>query len=242
MVSIIKKECRQFFSGLMGFIIIGLYILANGVYLFFLPGSNILDDGYASLDSYFTFAPFILLFLIPAITMRSFSDEYRNGTFEILQVSPVFTRSLVLGKFIASLVVTIIAVLLTLIYVYSISVLSAEEIDLGGIIGSYIGLFMLCGIYSAIGIFVSSLQDNPVISFLITAVVSYLVYSFFGSIAEFASLKNGWGYVISMIGMKFHYDNISKGFIDTRDMVYFLSLIVFLLFMTIRNIQARKSR
>ncbi len=242
MISVIKKELRQFFSGLMGFVIIGLYILANGVYLFFLPGSNILDDGYASLDAYFTFAPFILLFLIPSITMRSFSDEYRNGTFEILQVSPLTSKSLVIGKFIAALLVTFIAVLLTFIYVYSISMLSTEDIDLGGIMGSYIGLFMLCGIYSSIGIFVSSMQDNPVISFLITAVVSYLVYSFFGSVAEFASLRNSLGYIVSMIGMKFHYDNISKGFIDTRDMVYFLSMMAFFLYLTVKNIQARKNR
>ena len=242
MISIIKKELRQFFSGLMGFVIIGLYILANGLYLFFLPGSNILDDGYASLNTYFSFAPIILLFLIPAITMRSFSDEYRNGTFEMLHVSPISTRSLVAGKFIASLLVTVVAVLLTLIYVYSIYVLSDAGIDLGGIAGSYIGLLMLCGIYSAIGIFISSLQENPVISFLLTAMASYMVYSFFGSLAEFASLNNAVGYVVSMIGIKFHYDNISKGFIDTRDMIYFLSLIAFFLYMTIRNIQSRKSK
>lgn len=242
MTSIIKKELRQFFSGIMGYVIIGLYILANGLYLFFLPGSNILDDGYASLDTYFAFAPFILLFLIPSITMRSFSDEYRNGTFEILQVSPVTTTSLVVGKFIASFIVTIVAVLLTLVYVYSISVLSTQDVDLGGIAGSYIGLLMLCGIYSAIGIFVSSMQDNPVVSFLLTAVLAYMIYSFFGSIAEFASLKNGLGYFISMMGMRFHYDNISKGFIDSRDMIYFLSMIAFFLYLTIRNIQTRKSK
>jgi len=174
--------------------------------------------------------------------MRSFSDEYRNGTFEILRVSPVSTRALVAGKFIASLVVTVIAVLLTLVYVYSIYVLSDAGIDLGGIAGSYIGLLMLCGIYSAIGIFISSMQDNPVISFLLTAVISYMVYSFFGSIAEFASLNNAVGYIVSMVGMKFHYDNISKGFIDSRDMIYFISMIAFFLYMTIRNIQSRKSK
>ena len=142
MFTLIKKELRQYFSGLLGYITIGVFLLASSIYLFFLPGSNILDAGYASIDSFFEFAPLLLLFLIPAITMRSLSEEYRNGTFEVLSVSPIRKFELIFSKFISSLLVAILSILFTAVYIISISSLSTGGIDFGAIVGSYFGLFL----------------------------------------------------------------------------------------------------
>ena len=191
MFTLIKKELRQYFSGLLGYITIGVFLLASSIYLFFLPGSNILDAGYASIDSFFEFAPLLLLFLIPAITMRSLSEEYRNGTFEVLSVSPIRKFELIFSKFISSLLVAVISILFTVVYIISISSLSTGGIDFGAIVGSYFGLFMLCAIYSAIGIFTSSMQENSVISFLLSALLCYIAYSFFGSVADLSFLQSG---------------------------------------------------
>lgn len=239
MFTLIKKELRQYFSGLLGYITIGIFLLASSVYLFFLPGSNILDTGYASMDPFFEFAPYLMLFLIPAITMKSFSDEYRNGTFEVLSVVPIKKRNLVIAKFLSAFFVAFIALLFTLVYVFSISLLSTGDIDAGGIAGSYIGLLMLCGVFASIGVFTSSLQSNAVISFLLSALMCYVVYAFFSSLAKLELFQSGSGYYVSLIGIQTHYENMSKGFIDSRDLIYFISLISFFLFLTIEKIKSR---
>lgn len=239
MFTLIKKELRQYFSGLLGYITIGVFLLASSIYLFFLPGSNILDAGYASIDSFFEFAPLLLLFLIPAITMRSLSEEYRNGTFEVLSVSPIRKFELIFSKFISSLLVAILSILFTAVYIISISSLSTGGIDFGAIVGSYFGLFLLCAVYSAIGIFTSSMQENSVISFLLSALLCYIAYSFFGSLADLSFLQSGLGYYISLIGIQIHYKNISKGFIDLRDVVYFLSVVLFFLLLAIEKVKSK---
>lgn len=238
MYTLITKELRQYFSGLLGYITIGVFLLVSSVYLFLLPNVNILDAGYATLDPFFEFAPFIMLFLIPAITMKSFSDEYRNGTFEVLSVAPIKKRDLVFAKFFSTLILVLISLLFTLVYVFSISTLSTGSIDGGGILGSYIGLIMLCAVYAAIGIFMSSMQSNAIVSFLLSALLCYVIYSFFSSIATIGSLQSGPGYYISLLGIRSHYENISKGFIDSRDIVYFSSVISLFLFLTVEKIKS----
>ena len=240
MYSVVKKELKQYFSGLLGYMTIGVFLLVTGLVLFILPESGILDSGYASMDPFFAAAPYILLILIPGITMKSFSDEYKTGTFEVLRTAPLRVRDLVLGKFLASLVVVLLALLLTLVYVFSLLQLSSDGIDAGGIIGSYLGLFFLCAVYAAIGIYTSSLQKNAITAFMSSASICYFVFSVFSSLAALDLFSSGAGYYVSLLGVESHYQNISKGYVDTRDVVYFLSIIVLFLQLTSSRIKNRK--
>jgi len=238
MRTIIIKELGLFFSGLIGYFTIGIFLLISGFFLFIMPESNILDAGYASMDSFFEFAPYVMLFLIPAITMKSFSDEYRNGTFELLSVMPIKKRNLVLSKFLASFFLVSIAVVSTLLYIIPLSELSTGGLDSGGIVGSYLGLFLLCASFTAIGIYTSSFQQNAVVSFLLSAILCYSFYAFFSSIALLPFLKIGFGYHISLLGIRSHYESISKGYVDTRDLIYFFSVIFLFLFLTVQKIRS----
>lgn len=239
MWSICKKELRQFFSSLTGYIAIIVFLLANGLMLFVFR-DNILDFGYATLDRFFLLAPWILLLLVPAITMRSFADEFRAGTFEILQTRPLSRAQLTGGKYLGSLAVVLIALLPTLVYFYSIQSLSADQgIDTGATIGSYIGLFFLAAVFTAIGICVSSFTSNAVVAFIVSLIGCVLLYYGFSAISELALFESGADYYIEMIGIDFHYRSISRGVIDSRDIIYFLSLIFLLLSITNHNLLKR---
>jgi ABC-2 type transport system permease protein len=240
MFAIVRKEVRQYFSGLLGYMTIAVFLLITGLVLFVLPESGILDLGYASMDSFFSSAPYIMLILIPGITMKSFSDEYKSGTFEVLRTVPLKINQLVWGKFFASLFVVLIALLLTLVYVFSLAQLSTDGIDTGGIIGSYIGLFLLCAVYAAIGIYTSSLQKNAITAFMLSALICYLVFTVFTSLASLDLVSFSVGYYLSLLGIEQHYQNISKGYVDTRDLVYFLSVIVLFLQLTIIKIKNQR--
>ncbi|RYZ47910.1 MAG: gliding motility-associated ABC transporter permease subunit GldF, partial [Chitinophagaceae bacterium] len=229
---ICKKELRQFFSSLTGYIAIIVFLVVNGLVLFVLR-DNILESGYATLDQFFAFAPWVLLFLVAAITMRSFSDEFRSGTFEILQTRPVSNGQIVGGKFLGAFLVALVALLPTLVYYFTINHLAATTgIDAGAAIGSYLGLALLTGVFTAIGICVSSFTTNSVVSFIITLLASILFYYGFDAISELAIFQNGADYYIEMLGINFHYQSISKGVIDSRDVIYFASVILFFLFLT----------
>lgn len=239
MWSICKKELRQFFSSLTGYIAIIVFLLANGLMLFVFK-DNILDFGYATLDRFFELAPWILLLLIPAITMRSLADEFKGGTFEILQTRPLTRWQIVGGKYLGSLFVVLIALLPTIIYFFSIEALSSNEgIDTGATIGSYIGLFFLAAVFTAIGICISSFTSNAVVAFIISLIACVLLYYGFNAISQLAGLEGGADYYIEMLGIDFHYKSISRGVIDTRDIIYFLSLIFLFLTITDRNLLKR---
>lgn len=240
MWSVCKKEFRQFFSSLTGYIAIIVFLLLNGLFLFVFPDSNILDFGYATLDQFFELAPWILLFLIPAITMRSFSDEFRTGTFEILRTKPLSTWQLVAGKFMGSFLVVLIALLPTILYAITIERLSVQEgIDTGGTIGSYIGLIFLSAVFIAISICCSSITNNAVVAFILSAFVCFIVYSGFTAISQMPALESGADYYVEMLGIDFHYRSVSRGVIDSRDIIYFCSVIIFFLLFTNRNIAKR---
>ena len=240
MWSVCKKEFRQFFSSLTGYIAIIVFLLLNGLFLFVFPQSSILDFGYATLDKFFELAPWILLFLIPAITMRSFSDEFRAGTFEILRTKPLSTSALITGKFLGSFFVVLIALLPTLLYTITLSALSATGgLDVGGTIGSYVGLVFLSAVFIAISICCSSLTNNAVVAFISSAFVCFLVYSGFNAISEIPALESGADYYIEMLGIDFHYRSVSRGVIDSRDIIYFCSVILFFLLFTNRNVAKR---
>lgn len=234
-----KKELRQFFSSLTGYIAIIFFLLLAGAVLFILPG-NILDFGYATLERFFDTAPWILLVLIPAITMRSFSEEFRAGTYETLVTMPVTRWQLVYGKYFAAFIVVFIAIVPTLLYPFSLQQLSAAGgIDTGGTAGSYIGLLLLSACFIAIGICCSSLTGNAVIAFITSAFVCVVVYGAFAAISRIPAFEGGADYYLEMIGIDFHYRSLSRGVIDTRDVIYFLSVIGFFLVITHRNLKKR---
>ncbi|HZG23280.1 MAG TPA: ABC transporter permease subunit [Chitinophagaceae bacterium] len=240
MWAICKKEFRQFFSNLTGLIALLLFLLINGLMLFVFPDSNIFDFGYATLQRFFDLAPLILVFLIPAITMRTFSEEFRAGTYEVLQTLPLSRWQLVSGKYAGSLLVIFIALVPTLFYMVSIEALSETGgIDTGATTGSYFGLLFLAGVFSAIGLFCSSFTSNAVISFLISAAACLLLYSGFEIISRIPAFSAGPDYYIEMLGIDFHYRSISRGLIDSRDLVYFISMIAVFLFFTHRNLVRR---
>jgi len=239
MWAVCKKELRQFFSSLTGYIAIVVFLLVNGLVLFVFE-NNILDFGYATLDRFFQLAPWILLLLIPAITMRSFSDEFKAGTYEILQTRPLTRWQIISGKYSGSLIVVIIALLPTFIYAFSIQQLSAAEgLDWGATIGSYIGLFFLAGVFTAIGVCTSSFTNNAVVAFIISLIGCALIYYGFNAISRLPALSNGADYYIGMAGIDFHYQSVSRGVIDTRDLIYFVSIIFLFLFITNRNLLKR---
>lgn len=239
MWSICKKELRQFFSSLTGYIAVIVFLLVNGLVLFVLR-NNILDNGYASLENFFSFAPWIVLFLISAVTMRSFSEEFRSGTFEILQTRPLGGWQIVLGKFLGSFAVAVIALLPTLVYYFTINHLAVTTgIDPGAAAGSYLGLLLLTGVFAAIGICVSSFTPNAVVAFIVSLIVGVLFYFGFQAFSQLPVFQNGPDYYIEMIGIDFHYSRISRGKVDTRDIIYFISLIIFFLWLTRRNLSSR---
>jgi ABC-2 type transport system permease protein len=239
MWAICKKELRQFFSSLTGYIAIIVFLLVNGLMLFVFE-NNILDFGYATLDRFFELAPWVLLLLIPAITMRSFAEEFRTGTFEILQTRPLTPWQITGGKYLGSLVVVIIALLPTIIYFFSIQALSSNEgIDTGATIGSYIGLFFLAAVFTAIGACASSFTSNAVVAFIFSLIACALLYYGFDAISKLPVFASGADYYIEMAGIDYHYRSISRGVLDSRDVIYFLSLIFLFLSITHRNLVKR---
>ncbi len=239
MWSVCKKELRQFFSSLTGYIAIIVFLLVNGVLLFFFR-DNIFDFGYATLDRFFQLAPWILLLLIPAISMRSFAEEFKTGTFEILQTRPLSRSQIVWGKYLGSLIVVLIALLPTLVYIISIQKLSAGEgIDMGATMGAYIGLFFLAAVFTAISICCSSFTSNSVVAFIAGLLVCALLYYGFNAISKLPALSGGADYYVEMAGIDFHYRSISRGLIDVRDIIYFISVIFLCIAITSRNLLKR---
>ena len=237
MWAVCKKEIRQFFSSLTGYIAIVVFLLLNGLLLFVFTDTSILDFGYATLNKFFELSPWILLLLIPAITMRSLSDEFRTGTFEILETKPLSNWQIVQGKYFASLLVIIIAILPTLVYFFSLQQLSSEGgLDTGATIGSYIGLFFLGAVFASIGICCSSFSNNAVAAFIAAAFFCFLIFSGFNAISKIPLFAAGADYYIEMLGIDFHYHSISRGVVDTRDLVYFICVIFFFLAITKRNL------
>lgn len=237
---ICKKEWQQFFSSLTGYMALVLFLLLNGLFLFVFPDTNLLDFGYASLAGYFNLAPWLLLFLIPTITMRSFSDEYKSGSFEVLKTLPIKPQSLVLGKFFGALLIVLTALLPSIIYAVSIQQLSVTGgIDIGGAIGSYIGLLLLGAVFTAIGICTSSFTNNTVVAFIAGAFVCFLLYSGFGAFSKLPIFNAGLDYFIEILGIQFHYRSISRGVLDSRDLIYFLGVVALFLFITSKNISKR---
>lgn len=240
MWSICKKELHQFFSNLTGYIAIILFLLVNGLFLFVLKDSNLFDFGYATLDTFFELSPWILIFLVPAITMRSLSEEFKTGTIEILQTRPLTKWQIISGKYMAVLLILVFVIVPTFIYVFTIKQLSAGgSIDGGAITGSYIGLFLLAAIFAAIGLCCSSFTNNAVVAFLVSAFVCLVLYFGFNAISKLPVFQAKADYYIEMLGIDFHYRSVSRGLLDSRDVIYFGSLVLLFLLITVKNLLKR---
>lgn len=234
MLALLKREISSFFSSITGALVISVFLLLTGLFLWVLPGDlNIIYGGYASLESLFYLAPWVYLFLVPAITMRLFADEKKMGTLDLLLTRPISIFKIVLSKYLAGLVLVLISLLPTLLYVFSIVRLGNPigNIDMGGTWGSYIGLFFLASVYVAIGIFASSLSDNQIVAFVIAVVLSFVFYAGFDSLAELPGLKS-ISENIRLLGIDSHYSSLSRGVIDSRDLIYFVSIVFFFVYLT----------
>jgi ABC-2 type transport system permease protein len=221
------KEIRAFFSSLTGYLALVIFLLINAWFMWLGPGEfNVLDNGYADLNTLFTMAPWIFLFLIPAVTMRSFAEEKKSGTLELLLTKPLTHTQLIIGKYLATVALALCALLPTLIYVYSIYAMGnpVGNIDMGGTWGSYAGLFFLSAVYAAIGIFASSVTLNQIVAYIVAAALCFFFYTGFDGLAQlniFSSLDQ----FILQLGINEHYKSISRGVIDSRDVLYFASVI-----------------
>jgi len=241
MKALYLKELRAFLSSLIGYIVIGIFLVVNALFLFVFTNSlNILDAQYSTLDNFFYITPWLFLFLIPAITMRSFSEEQREGTLELLLTKPISEMEIILAKFFASLTLVVLALLPTLIYFITVYQLGdpVGNIDTGATWGSYLGLLFVASIFVSLGIFTSSLTNNQIVSFLLSALGSYILYNGFQSLGTFDLLGSLDRFFISM-GIEEHYRGLSIGLIDSRDVLYFLSVSGLFILLTRLRLQAR---
>ena len=239
MLALLKKEINSFFASSIGYLVIAIFLLLNGLFLWLFKGEfNILNYGFADLSSFFLLAPWILIFLIPAVTMRSFSDEKKQGTLELLLTKPISHINIVLGKYFGAFILILIALVPTLLYVYTVYQLGnpVGNLDIGSTLGSYFGLLFLIASYTAIGVYCSTWSDNQIVAFIASVFLCFLFYIGFEGIADFISSN-----LIDQIGMSSHYQSMSRGVLDTRDIIYFLSVTIFFLMLTRLNL-TKKSR
>lgn len=242
MWALYKKEIYSFLSSLVGFIVMATFLVLTGLFVWIFPGElNLLDSGYADLQPFFTIAPWIFLFLIPAITMKFFAEEKRTGTIETLLTQPITERQIVLAKYLAGQTLVIVALLPTLVYYSTISNLGSPvgNIDGGGVAGSYIGLILLSSAFVAIGTFASSLTSNQIIAFILSVFLSFFLFTGFDSLGSF-EMFGSWDHVIRNIGIIEHYKALSRGVIDSRDVIYLLSLTALFFLLTKVSLESRK--
>ena len=235
MLAILKKELNLFFATPIGYLVIAMFLLINGLFLWvFKSDFNILNAGFADLNNFFYITPWFFIFIIPAITMRTFSDEIRLGTIEIIKTKPVSGWDIILGKYLGSLLLILIALLPTLSYVYTINQLAAtpESLDYGSVIGSYFGLLFLASAITAIGLFTSTLSNNQIVAFILGVLLSLFVFYGFEALSELDLFMD---FNLKDLGLRARFESIGRGVIDTRDFIYFISVTFFFLFLTKSN-------
>lgn len=242
MTSIFRKELIGFFGSLIGLMTIAVFLLVLGLMMWVLPDYSILSYQYATMDQLFTIAPALFIFLVPAITMRTFADEYSSGNFELIRTKPLSVGAIVGGKFLASLTLVILALLPTLIYVYSVSVLGSPQgnIDLGEVAGAYLGLLGLSSVFVAIGIFSSSLTSNQIVAFLIGSFMCFFFHWVFFYLSKLPLFFGKWDDLIQKIGIDYHYVSMSRGVLDTRDILYFLTMTALFVLLSMWIIERKK--
>lgn len=236
-----KKEINSYLNSLIAYIVIAVFLTSIGLLMWVFPDTSILAYGYADLYTLFSLTPYVFMFLIPAITMRSFAEEQKAGTMELLLTQPITDLSLILGKFFSTWTIVFFALLPTLIYYYSVYQLGSPvgNLDSAGIAGSYVGLLLLGGVFSSIGILASSLTDNQVVAFILAVFLCFLLYSGFNSLAAL-EVWDSSSFFIRKLGILHHYDAMSRGLIDSRNLVYFLSVISLMILLTRLKLSSRK--
>ncbi len=241
MIQIFVKEFNGFLNSLIAYIVIGVFLTGIGMLMWVFPETSVLDYGYADMDTLFSLGPYVFIFLIPAITMRSFAEEKKIGTMEFLLTKPLSEWDIIMGKFLAGFVLVLVAVIPTLIYYYSVYLLGepSGNIDTPGVVGSYIGLVLLGGVFCSIGIFASSITPNQIVSFVAAAFLCLIFYSGFDSFSSLVT-QGGWALQIKQLGILDHYDSMSRGLIDSRDLLYFLSITGLMLLLTKTVLSSRQ--
>ena len=237
MLAIFRKEVNQFFSSPIAYIIMAVFLTAVGLLLWVFPDTSLLENGYADMGSFFSLTPYVLLFMVPAITMRSIADEVRAGTLEWLLTKPVSRWGVVVGKFGASWLLVVLTLLPTLLYYGTLYRLGAPvgNIDSAGVFGSYIGLALLSGVFVAIGLWASSLNDNQVVAFVLGVFFCFLFYVGLTALAGLLA-PGGLAYYLSYFALDEQYRALGRGLIDSRNVVYLSSLILFFLFLTVNQL------
>jgi ABC-2 type transport system permease protein len=241
MFTVFKREISSFLSSLIAYIVIVVFLLVTGLFMWVFPDYSLLDYGYASLDQLFVIGPWLFMFLIPAITMRFFSEEKRTGTIELLFTKPVTDLQIILGKFLAGFALVFFAILPTLLYAITLWYLAdpVGNIDTGGIIGSYVGLLLLGGVFVSIGLFASALTDNQIVAFILGLFLCFFLYSAFDSL-KLLNLPVKTQLILEQLGISSHFYAMSKGVLDTRDLVYFGSVIALFVALTKMVLESRK--
>lgn len=240
MKALLLREIKAFFGSPIGYLVIAIFLLLNGLFLWVFEGDfNILDSGFADLSPFFTLAPWILIFLIPAVTMRSFSDEKKQGTIELLFTKPLSMWEIVNGKFLGAFVLILLALIPTIVYVFVLHRLGnpAGNVDMGSTLGSYFGLLFLIAGYTAIGVFTSTLSDNQIVAFIMSVFLCFIFYFGFEGLSGFAG---GMSNFIASLGMDYHFKSMSRGVLDTRDIIYFISIAVLFLSLTVYKLKTLK--
>jgi ABC-2 type transport system permease protein len=225
MLTILRKEFNAFLNSSVAYVVLGVFLIATGLFVWVFPDSSVLDYGYADLQTLFSLAPWIFLFLIPAITMRTFAEEKKAGTIELLLTRPLTDGQIIGGKYLACFLLALLALIPTLLYYFSVYKLGSPEgnIDSAATVGSYLGLALLAAVFAAIGILASALTRDQIIAFLVAVVGCFLIYSGFDSLASV--LEGSSAYYVSQLGIAAHYRDLSKGLVDSRDLVYFFSVV-----------------
>lgn len=242
MWSIFFKEVNSFFSSLIGYIVIAVFLVLLGLVMWVFPDSSILNYNYATLDTLFSMAPIIFTFLIPAITMRSLAEERQSGTIELLVTRPLTDLEIVLGKYFANLLLLFFALVPTVLYYYTVHQLGSPQgnLDSGAILGSYLGLFLLGAAFTSIGLFASSLTTNQITSFILATFLCFFIHWGFYYFSKMPGFVGRIDDIIQKIGMEYHYLSISRGLVDSRDVIYFFSLIAAFIAMTVVSLGRRK--
>lgn len=241
MIQFLLKEINVFLDSLIAYIIISVFLTGIGLLMWIFPETSVLNYGFADMSSFFVLSPYIFMFLIPAITMRMFSEEKRGGTMELLLTRPIRDIEIIMGKYLAGVFLVVFSILPTLLYYFTIRYLGnpVGNIDTAGVIGSYFGLFLLGAVFTSIGIFSSSFTENQVTAFIIAVFLCFFLYFGFDAISS-VSIFSGVSDFIEQIGILYHYNSMSKGLIDTRDLIYFLSVISVMLLLTNLILRSRK--
>lgn len=242
MYAILVKELNSFFASLTGLIAAVVFLVVNGLFMWVFPGElNVLDSGYASLETLFIIAPWVFMFLIPAITMRTLSEEKKSGTIELLLTRPISDFQILAGKYFASIILVFITMVPALVFFVSVHLLGnpVGNIDSGATWGALIGLFFLASGYVAIGVFSSSLSDNQIVAFILAIAISFFFFMGFESIASLQFLKN-FELALVNLGINEHYRSLSRGVIDSRDVIYFVCLSAFFLLVAQLVLKSRK--